>query len=85
MKDTNGDGFADIYECINDDWGINGNYHEYAFGTKHDKDGNIWIVLCLTGSGGADSDFRGWCVRITEDGKNDPNNFRYSFSRRHGY
>lgn len=69
MKDTDGDGFADIYECISDDWGIDGNYHEYAFGTKHDKDGNIWVVLCLTGSAGANSDYRGWCVRITEDGK----------------
>ncbi|WDE98630.1 hypothetical protein PQO03_12360 [Lentisphaera profundi] len=68
MKDVDGDGFADKYECISDDWGINGNYHEYAFGTKHDKEGNIWVVLCLTGSGGAASDFRGWCVRINENG-----------------
>lgn len=69
MKDIDGDGRADIFECVSDDWGIDGNYHEYAFGTKHDKDGNIWIVLCLTGSGGAASDFRGWCVRVTEDGE----------------
>lgn len=68
MKDVDGDGRADIFECVSDAWGINGNYHEYAFGTQHDKEGNIWIVLCLTGSGGASSDYRGWCVRVNADG-----------------
>jgi hypothetical protein len=68
MKDVDGDGRADIFECVSDAWGIKGDYHEYAFGTQHDKDGNIWIVLCLTGSGGAASDYRGWCVRVNADG-----------------
>ena len=68
-KDTDGDGRADIFETVSDAWGINGDYHEYAFGSRPDKNGDIWTVLCLTGSGGASSDFRGWCVRITPDGK----------------
>ena len=71
MKDRDGDGRADVFETVADDWGINGNYHEYAFGTRHDKNGDIWVVLCLTGSGGADdkSPFRGWCMRVTEEGE----------------
>ena len=69
MQDLDGDGRAELFETVNSDWGINGDYHEYAFGSRHDKDGNIWVVLCLTGSGGAASDFRGWCVRISEDGE----------------
>ena len=69
MKDTDGDLRADIFESVSSAWGINGDYHEYAFGSRHDPEGNIWVVLCLTGSGGASSDFRGWCVRITPDGK----------------
>jgi hypothetical protein len=69
MKDVDGDGRADIFRTVSDGWGINGDYHEYAFGSRHDKDGNIWIVLCLTGSGGASSDFRGWCVRVNEKGE----------------
>ena len=69
MKDTDGDYRADIFESVSSAWGINGNYHEYAFGSRHDPEGNIWVVLCLTGSGGASSDFRGWCVRVTPDGK----------------
>jgi hypothetical protein len=69
IKDSDGDGVADTFETICDDWGINGDYHEYAFGTEPDKEGNIWITLCLTGSGGANSDWRGWAVRVTPEGK----------------
>lgn len=69
MKDEDGDFRADVFESVSSAWGINGDYHEYAFGSRHDPDGNIWVVLCLTGSGGASSDFRGWCVRVTPDGK----------------
>ncbi len=69
MKDVTGDGRADVFDSMSSDWGINGDYHEYAFGSRHDKDGNMWLVMCLTGSGGAKSDFRGWCLRVSKDGK----------------
>ena len=69
LKDTDGDGKADVFETVNDDWHIGGDYHEYAFGSKFDKDGNIWVVLCLTGSFSSDNKYRGWCLRISPDGK----------------
>lgn len=69
MKDTNGDGRADVFETVNDDWNIGGDYHEYAFGSKFDREGNMWVVLCLTGSFTSESTFRGWCLRITPEGK----------------
>ena len=69
IKDTDGDGKADLFECISDGWEINGDYHEYAFGSRFAKDGNLWIVLCLTGSFSSDSKFRGWCLRVTPEGK----------------
>ncbi len=69
LTDTNADGKADLFENICDDWGVNGNYHEYNFGSPPDKDGNVWSLLCLTGSGGAGSDWRGWAMRITPEGK----------------
>ncbi|MBK1826349.1 DUF7133 domain-containing protein [Haloferula rosea] len=69
IKDTNEDGIADLFETINSGWGISGDYHEYAFGSTPDDDGNIWIVLCLTGSANAKADWRGWCVRVTPDGE----------------
>jgi len=69
MKDLDGDGRADLFETVCDGWGITGDYHEYAFGSKFDKDGNIWVVLCLTGSFTSEIEFRGWCLRITPEGK----------------
>lgn len=72
MKDSDGDGRADVFETVAVPWGINGDYHEYTFGTRPDKDGAIWNVTCLTGSGGSDSLFRGWAVRVFPDGKVQP-------------
>jgi len=69
LKDTNGDGKADLFEVVNDEWEITGDYHEYAFGSKFDKEGNLWVVLCLTGSFSSNCKYRGWCVRITPEGK----------------
>lgn len=69
IRDRDGDGLADQFRTISDRWGINGDYHEYAFGSTHDDQDNIWVVLCLTGSGGYSSDFRGWAVKVTPDGK----------------
>ena len=68
LKDVDGDGRADIFETVSDDWGINQNYHEYTFGSRFDKDGNIWCTLCLTGSFTANSLYRGWVLRVNKDG-----------------
>ncbi|MCA9267450.1 MAG: hypothetical protein KDA41_03220 [Planctomycetales bacterium] len=68
IKDEDGDGRADLFETVSDGWEISGDYHEYAFGSKFDKDGNIWVVLCLTGSFTSNVPFRGWCVRVDEQG-----------------
>ena len=72
MRDSDGDGRADEFRTLGAPWGINGDYHEYAFGTDPDKDGNIWVVLCLTGSFNAHSPWRGWCFRITPEGESIP-------------
>ena len=49
LKDQDGDGQADQFEVVADGWGITGDYHEYAFGSKFDRQGNLWVALCLTG------------------------------------
>ena len=72
LKDEDGDGRADIVETVCDKWGITGDYHEYAFGSKFDKNGDIWVVLCLTGSFNSNIKYRGWCVRVSPDGKMTP-------------
>src|SRR5262245_51123041 len=69
IKDTNGDGKADVFEVFAEGWGISGDYHEYAIGSHFDKDGNLWITLCLTGSFTSDAKFRGWAGKVTPEGK----------------
>lgn len=68
LRDSDDDGLADEIETFCDGWSINGDYHEYAFGSPFDRDGNLWVVLCLTGSFGSDCPWRGWAVRVAEDG-----------------
>lgn len=69
LKDTNNDGKADVFEVVHEGWEINGDYHEYAFGSRFDKNGEIWITLCLTGSFNSNSKFRGWAMKLTKEGK----------------
>lgn len=51
IKDTDNDMLADDYSVITDDFGISGNYHEFAFGPARDKDGNLYIGLNTASSG----------------------------------
>ena len=44
LKDTDGRGHANVYETFCDDWGISGDYHEYPWMSKFDKDGNLWVL-----------------------------------------
>ncbi len=69
LRDEDGDGRADAFETVSDGWGINGDYHEYAFGSTFDREGNLWCALCLTGSFTAESLYRGWILRVSPDGK----------------
>ena len=52
VKDTDGDGIADLYEKVTDDFGLSGNYHEFNYGPVKDKDGNIFIALNSSSGGG---------------------------------
>ena len=72
IRDTDGDGEADEFEVVSDGWGVSGDYHEYAFGSRFDDEGNIWVTLCLTGSFSSKVPFRGWCLRVNEDGTTVP-------------
>jgi len=72
MKDTDGDNRADLFETVSDAWGLSGDYHEYAWTSKFDKHGDLWVALTLTGSFTSDAKFRGWCLRVTPDGRTIP-------------
>lgn len=71
ITDENGDGRADRFDTLSDKWGFR-DYHEFAFGSKPDKDGNIWVALCLSKSYHSHAPFRGWCLKVTPDGKTIP-------------
>jgi glucose/arabinose dehydrogenase len=72
MRDEDGDGAADVFETVADRWGVSADYHEYAFGSKFDADGNMVVALCLTGSFDSDVLYRGWAMKITPDGETLP-------------
>lgn len=68
LKDEDGDGRADTFQTVNDQWGVSGDYHEYAWGSQFDKHGDLWVLLCLTGSFTSNAEFRGWAMRVKPDG-----------------
>lgn len=68
ITDEDGDGRADRFDTLSDVWGFR-HYHEFSFGSKPDEDGNIWVALCLSKSYNSDAPFRGWCLKITPEGK----------------
>lgn len=71
ITDENGDGKADHFKTISDGWGY-AHYHEYAYGSKFDAQGNIYVALTLTASYYSYALFRGWILKITPDGKTIP-------------
>ncbi|HZL35104.1 MAG TPA: hypothetical protein VFC78_07330 [Tepidisphaeraceae bacterium] len=72
LKDTDGRGHANVFETYFDGFGISGDYHEYAFMSHFDKQGSLYLLLTLTGSFTSEAPFRGWCLKVTPDGKGIP-------------
>ncbi len=74
MQDRDGDGKADRFETVCDDWNISGSYHEYAFGPRLDPSGNLWVTLNVPfGEEPFGSvNWRGWAMRITPAGIMEP-------------
>lgn len=68
ISDTDGDGVADRYDTLTSNWGY-AEGHEFAFASKHDAQGNIWVALGLSGSYESHNLFRGWAVKVTPQGK----------------
>ncbi|HWE95006.1 MAG TPA: hypothetical protein VG269_13655 [Tepidisphaeraceae bacterium] len=68
ISDSKGEGVADRYETLSNNWGY-AEGHEFAFASKHDPEGNIWVALGLSGSYESHNLFRGWAVKVTPGGK----------------
>ncbi len=67
VRDTNGDGTADTFECITDDWGYTGNYHSFAFGPAVDRDGSFYVSFCGQRAT-QDVNYAGWMIKVSPDG-----------------
>jgi len=52
IRDTDGDGHADVYEKAADGFGISGNYHEFNYGPVRDSSGNLYFALNTASSQG---------------------------------
>jgi hypothetical protein len=68
VSDASRDGVADRFETISDAWGY-ANYHEYAFGSKLDADGNQFVALGLSASYYSHALNRGFIMKVDPDGK----------------
>ncbi len=68
IADTDGDEVADRYDTLTSNWGY-AEGHEFAFASKPDAEGNLWVTLGLSGSYESHNLFRGWAVKVTPAGK----------------
>ena len=84
LRDVDDDEVADEYLTVAKGWGVTGHYHEYAYGPKLDKAGNLWLTLNI-GLGLKDEHFkrtvheptlnyrqglwRGWAMKVNTNGK----------------
>ena len=77
LTDTNGDGYADEYYTIYA-WPLSAHYHEYSFGPVIAEDGSFFVTANVAFGdeewwrGESRVLWRGWTLRITEDGEMTP-------------
>ncbi len=69
LVDENNDDVADLYETVNNSWGLTDNYHEYAFGPVRGENGEFYGALntSLSWPGWAGSDR--WDIGRVHDSK----------------
>ena len=73
ITDVDGDNRADIYKTVYA-WELEGNYHEYSYGPLFTPEGEMYVALNLgwIGRGASLSKWRGWVLKISEDGQMEP-------------
>ncbi len=74
VEDKDGDDRIDVVETFCNSWEVSGSYHEYAFGPKIGKDGQLWVTLNRPFGGGQEAKayWRGWAVKVDAKGKMSP-------------
>ena len=64
LRDADGDGLADLFECVSDAWGFTGNYHSFATGPLVDESG-ILGALIPGHLAMREVPAMGWCLKIS--------------------
>lgn len=78
LIDLDGDKVCDRIETVSQDWGMSGNYHEFAFGLPMDQEGNFYVSTNVGfwspewWHGISKVKHRGWVLKIEPDGKTRP-------------
>ena len=80
LKDTDGDGVADVYATVEDRFRFTGHYHEFAYGPMMNSKGDMFFSLGLSSSGHHAATaknqnqmtsalgYRGWVMKRTAEG-----------------
>lgn len=74
LRDLDHDGEFETIDTITQNWGMTGNYHEFAFGLPRDEQGNVYVSLNVGfwnpewWHGRSQAPWRGWVLRIAPDG-----------------
>lgn len=71
IRDTDGDGEADLFESICNDWGYSGNYHAFAFGPVR-KSADEWFVFLCGQRGRWEIPYVGWAIHVDANGNIEP-------------
>ncbi|MDQ8186035.1 family 16 glycoside hydrolase [Pelagicoccus sp. SDUM812002] len=80
ISDTDGDGIADTFETLSDQFSYHSNYHSYMHGPVRDAAGNYYYNLNLLhadeaifkGGGlymGSSGGYSGWTIKVTPEGE----------------
>ncbi len=75
LRDHDGDRVCDEVEVVTMDWGMTGNYHEFAYGLPRDLAGNFYLSLNVGfwspewWHGISKAPYRGWILQVTPAGE----------------
>lgn len=70
LRDSNGDGETDFYECFNSDHQVTEHFHEFAMGLQTDAEGNLLYAKAARHGAKALVPQHGTLLRVSRDGMN---------------
>lgn len=68
LKDLNGDGETDFYECFNNDQQVTDHFHEFAMGLQADSEGNLYYAKSARHARDSLVPQHGTLLRVSADG-----------------